>query len=252
MTTATDIRNSLAAFLDAEVEASQQGDRIGVLTPAEYPDGDAVTVWISDLNDGRFDVSDLGTADARLEAEGPGQRAVAVPASTICRRLGVSFEGGSIVARTDLVGLSETCWRVAQAASAIAEAITFHQPPSSKVTALVDAIERELRTRDIDVKLDAQLQGASGHTYSPSLFVPEREAVIEPISGEKPWNKASAVYVEFGDLSAVNGYQLVAVIDDRETAIGEDVEGLLGQVANVARWSDRGQWLDALTSRRLL
>lgn len=114
--TATLIRDGLAALLSEDVEAVELDDRIAVLTPAEYPDGDAIAVWVSEREDGRFEVSDLGNADARLEAGGPGRRAIAMPASAICRRLGVSFEGGAIIGRSGVGDLATTCWRVAQAA----------------------------------------------------------------------------------------------------------------------------------------
>jgi hypothetical protein len=76
--------------------------------------------------------------------------------------------------------------------------------------------------------------------------------VLEPVGGEKAWNKAAAVYVEFGDLGALNGYKLVSVLDDREEPIGEEVEHLLGQVGVVARWSRRGEWIDEITRGRMI
>lgn len=250
--TATRIRNGLAALLAEDVEVVDLDGRVAVLTPAEYPDGDAVAVWVSERGDGRYEVSDLGNADARLETGGPGQRAIATPASTICRRLDVSFEGGAIVGRADADDLSATCWRVAQAAAAIAEAATYHQAPPRKAAPLVSMLEREFRQRSVPVQLETVLEGASGHTYTASIFVPDRDAVLEPVGGEKAWNKAAAVYVEFGDLGAVNGYRLVSVLDDREEPIGEEVEHLLGQVGVVARWSRRGEWIDEITHGRMI
>jgi hypothetical protein len=130
--------------------------------------------------------------------------------------------------------------------------VTYHRPQVPREAAFVDLVERELRERRVEVRVDTELEGASGHRYTTSLFVPSREAVIEPITGERAWNKAAAVYVEFGDLSRVNGYELVAVIDDRDDGIGEDVEGLLGQVGAVTRWSRRGRWIDIIASGRMI
>lgn len=113
-------------------------------------------------------------------------------------------------------------------------------------------LEREFKERSVPVQVGAVLEGASGHTYTASLFVPDREAVLEPVGGEKTWNKAAAVYVEFGDLSAVNSYKLVSVLDDREESVGDEVEHLLGQVGIVARWSRRGEWLEELTHGRMI
>jgi hypothetical protein len=249
---ATIIRDRLAASLAQDVEVADLDGRVVVLTPAEYPDGEAIAVWVTEREAGKFEITDLGSADARLTVGGPGRRAITQPASTICRRLDLSFEDGAVVGRSGLEDLSATCWRVAQAASAIAEAATYQQTSSPKATALVTMLESEFRTRSVQIQVDAVLRGASGHTYTASLFVPDREAVLEPIGAEKAWNKAAAVYVEFGDLGAANGYKLVSVLDDRDEAVGEDVEQLLGQVGVVARWSRRGEWIEELARGRML
>lgn len=50
--------------------------------------------------------------------------------------------------------------------------------------------------------------------------MPSTEAVLEPIAGRKSWDKAIKVYAEFGDLRQVNGYKLLAVLDDPERRRG--------------------------------
>lgn len=252
MTTANDIRDALARFLDTEVEAVEENGRMAVVTPAEYPDGDAVVIWLADRGDGTFEATDLGEADARLIPTGPGARALGVPAAAIARRLDVTFSEGTLTARAQLPELPETIWRVAQAAAAIAEAATFQRPQAPKEAAFLDMVERALRDRNIDVQPEAELQGASGHSYTATLFIPSQEAVVEPITGEQGWNKAAAVYVEFGDISRANGYKLLAVLDDREEPSGPDVESLLQQVGAVTRWSRRDEWLETVARRRLL
>lgn len=253
MTTAADIQTALARFLETEIEAVDQDGRIALLTPAEYPDGDAVTVWLSERQSGLYDVTDLGEADARLTATGPGARALGPQAAAIARRLDVMFADGVLTGRArDLASLAETAWRVAQAAAAIAEAATFQRQQAPREAAFLDLVEHALRQRNVDVQLEPELQGASGHPYQPALFIPSQEAVVEPISGEQGWNKAAAVYVEFGDLSTANGYQLLAVLDDREEPVGPDVENLLRQVGAVSRWSHRNVWLKTMAHGRLL
>lgn len=207
---------------------------------------------MSEREEGRYEVTDLGEGDVRLVIDGPGRRAIIPPADAICQRFGVEFESGTVVGFTRTRDLSETCWRVAQATAAIAEAATFHRQQGPREAALLDVLERELKSRSLSVEVGTELEGASGHHYTASLFVPEREAVLEPIGGEKAWNKAAAVYVEFGDLGRVNGYELVAVVDDRDAEVGEEVEGLLGQVGVVARWSRRDEWMDTISRGRLI
>ena len=142
---------------------------------------------------------------------GPGARALGVPASAIARRLDVTLAEGTLTARAGLTDLPETIWRVAQAAAAIAEAATFHRAQAPKEAAFLDMVERALRDRNIEVQQETELQGASGgHNYTATLFIPLQEAVVEPITGEQGWNKAAAVYVEFGDISGANGSKLLA------------------------------------------
>lgn len=225
---------------------------LAVLTPCDYPDGDGVVVQIGRSEHG-YAISDGGNGDARLIASGPGARAMGPVGGMIARRFGATFDAGRIVARVDVEGdVAEACWRVAQASVAIAEAATYHRPARSRQQELTDLVATSVESRQLSVERDRELEGASGHRHKAALYVAEREAVIEPVGGEKPWNVASAVYVEFGDLAGANGYQLIAVIDDRVEAPNEDVERLLRQVGLVARWSQADQWLDGLAAARLV
>lgn len=229
-----------------------RGDQIAVLTPADYPDGDGVVVQVAPATTG-FMLSDAGEGDARLIAVGPGARAIGPLASAICARYGATFDAGRVLARVDdATNVAEGCWRVAQASAAIAEAATYHRPPRTRERELADLIATSVTALHLSVEREHDLMGASGHAYKAALYVPERDAVIEPVGGEKPWNVAAAVYVEFGDLRDVNGYQLIAVMDDRDQPPGEDVERLLRQVGLVARFSQADQWLAGLARNELV
>ena len=230
-----------------------RGDQLAVLTPADYWDGDGVVIQVSPAATG-FVLSDAGEADARLVAAGPGVRAISTLASAICARYGATFDAGRVIVRVDDSSrVAEGCWRVAQASVAIAEAATYHRPARARERDLADLVASSVMSSlQLSVEREHDLLGASGHAYKAALYVPEREAVIEPVGGEKPWNVASAVYVEFGDLRGVNGYQLIAVMDDRDEQPNDDVERLLRQVAVVARFSQAEQWLAGLARNELV
>ncbi len=249
---ADNIRSDLLRALDDGVEIVVRGDRVSVLTPVDYPDGDGAVVQVAPTTGG-YVLSDGGEGDGRLVAAGPGPRAIGPLASAICRRHGATFDGGRVVLRVDHAHqIAEACWRVAQASVAIAEAATYHRPPREREHELADLLASSVTSLHLSVERDHDLLGASGHTYKPALFVPARDAVIEPVGGEKAWNVASAVYVEFGDLRDVNGYQLIAVMDDRDHPPSEDVERLLRQVGIVARFSEANQWLAGLADKKLV
>ena len=252
MTFTADIRDALVRFLDSEVEVEVVAGRVAVLTPAEYPDGDGVVVWVTDRADGRYEITDLGSADARLVTSGPGAKALGPIAAGICRRFGVQFESGVIVTRVERERVAEACWRVAQTAAAIAEAQTYHRRQQPKEATFVDAVTRELRGRQIPVQNEVELHGASTHAYVTSVYLPETETIIEPISGEQAWNKARAVYVEFGDLTSMNGYTALAVLGDMDGDAAQSVEDLLRQVGLVTHWADRSQWLETISQQKLI
>jgi hypothetical protein len=251
MIDAKTLNDRLAQFLGSETDVEVDAGRIAVLTPAEYPNRDGVVVWVEPVEEGRYVVSDHGEADTTLVPR-LSSRAIAAPAAVITRRFGVNFDGGQVSAIADDGSLPETCWRVAQAAAAIAEASTFQRVQPVREVEFADLLTVELRRRSLEVERERPLEGASGHEHKASLYVPATETVIEPIGGDRAWNVASAVYVEFGDLRSANGYKLLAVLDDRVGGVGEDVAGLLRQVGNVSRWSRHDEWIGAVGGASLL
>ncbi|UUY05483.1 hypothetical protein LRS13_08185 [Svornostia abyssi] len=217
----------------------------------EYPDGDGVVVWVSEVQQGEYEVSDLGEGDARLVGCGPGTKAIGPIAAGIARRFDVSYAEGPIAARCGVDALPEIAWRVAQASAVVAEAVTFHKPQVPKEAAFIDMVAQGMRSQHAAVETDRQLSGASGHEYTASIYLPVGETVIEPITADRAWNKAAAVYVQFGDLARANGYQLVSVLDNRDGHVAEDVEELLGQVSFVAEWTRFSEWSRTIADGRL-
>lgn len=249
MISAIDITNQLRDLLDSEIEAQDDRGSLRVLTPFEYPDGDGVVVRIEQAPDGRYVVSDGGAADATLVGR-LRARTVDGPAGKIARRYGANFQDGQLVTTVDGENeLADACQRVALAAAGLAEGALWAKRTIPKEVEFVNVVAGELQQRDIQVETNRKLEGASGHTHTASLFVPVTETVIEPVGGERAWNAATAVYAEFGDLRQMNGYRLMAVLDDRESEIGAEVESLLSQVAEVASWREHDRWLSDLAAR---
>ncbi len=136
---------------------------------------------------------------------------------------------------------------LAQAATAIAEAATYERQPA-RPSEFVDVIEGASRERNVSFESRHKLEGASGHTHTASLYVPETETVLEPVGGDRAWSVAANVYAGFGDLNKANGYRLVAVVDDRKSDISEDVRSLLSRVADVANWREHDRWIGDVSS----
>jgi hypothetical protein len=244
MTDASTIASRLADFLGTEIRASQSAGRIAVLTPAEYPDREGVTVYVEATPEG-YMVSDLGVADASMIGS-VNERQMERPAAEIARRLDVSFEDGRMVSPATDEDLPEVCWRVAQASAAIAAAPLFAERRSPRASReLVDLLVSALTSRDVTVERERVIPGQSGHQHRASLYVPASETILEPVAGQQPWRAAALVLAEFEDLRLMNGYRLCAVLDDRNADLEQEAS-LLGRVAKVMRWSQHDEWITQL------
>lgn len=243
------ITQQLRELLAAEVEAHFDRGCLRVLTPFEYPDGDGVVVRVEQVSDGRYVVSDGGDADMTLVGI-LGTKAVSEPASKIARRYNATFDSGQLVTTVDRESdVADACQRIALAAVGVAEGLTWGKRRTPKILEFIDVVSSELCRREIEVEAKRMLEGASGHPYTASLFIPTTETVIEPVGAERSWNAAAAVYVEFSDLGKTNGYRLMAILDDRENEPATEVASLLSQVAEVASWREHDAWLPEIASR---
>lgn len=167
-----DIAQQLRDLLGSEIDARSDDGCLRVLTPFEYPDGDGVVVRIERAADGRYKVSDGGAADATLAGKIEA-RTISTPASEIARRFDAMFDSGQITTMVEAEAeVADACLRVASAAVSVAEASTYLRRRAPKETEFVDVIAGELQERNIEVEAKRSLEGASGHPYTASLFVP--------------------------------------------------------------------------------
>jgi hypothetical protein len=246
-----DIEERVRSYLQEEVRcelSSAESGRIGCLTPLEYPDGDGVVVRIRQYGD-VFEVSDQGEAVSRLLAH-PSQdlRALEDMADAICRSQGVEYRSRQVSARSRLSEVGEVVWRVSSAAAQIAQAAESFRPKRREhpEREFVGEVERTFLERQLPVEREKRkIEGKSGHKHRATIFVPERQAILEPL-GADHWNKVYAVYAKFGDIHATNGFRLLSVFDDREQLPNEEQQRLLTQVSDVVQWSRRENWLKAL------
>ncbi len=248
MIATSELSRRFASFLGDEIEVVGDHRRISVMTPAEYPDCDGVTVTVDEDSSGLYRVSDMAMADS-LVAGRIGPRALEKKAKVVAERFDVAFSHGALVTTVGEDGLPEACWRIAQASAALAEGVMFQ--PLDKITdsSFAQLVGSVLESSLVEVKKDAKLEGSSGYSHTASYFVPSTEAVVEPVAGRKALSRAHSVYTEFGDLRQVNGFQLVAVLDDQVDDL-DKLSDLLSQVGEVALWSQRDAWIETVTHRR--
>lgn len=241
------VADALLSHLSDEVECSVLDDRLVCDTALYYPDGDSVTVFITD-HDGVLEVTDYsqGTSVAvqRLQKRSPTLLRVG---EDICGSLGLVFQNGRISATVSGEAIGDAVWRVATASLQLADAVGYEiAKPEKSRKDFTEEVARELAGRGIEVERNHRIVGASGHEHKPSLYVASRHVVVEPVATESMWNRAAAVYAEFGDLMHANGYGRISLIDDRGDAVREDTQNLLQQVSSLVFWENRAPWMERI------
>ena len=245
---ANTIEARVLAYLREDVACELLPDdrRLGCLTPLEYPDGDNVTVWI-DPSGALLEITDYGEA-MQEPPTGKARTAIDHVAAKLAARHGVEYATGRLSVRCEIESVGEYVWRLAAAAAQLAQAVTALQqrrPPSTVAErTFVDEVEGDFRARNIEIEREHKVEGQSGHLHRAAIYLPRTESILEPVGLE--WKQAAGAYAEFGDLKAVNGFQLYSLLDDREGSAGEDVANLLTTVSSVIQWSRREEWIDHL------
>ena len=193
-----------------------------------------------------LEVSDFGEGYAKLDLEPhQSEQAFEELAKEICRGIGVTYQTGSISTSASLDSLGDAIWRVALASAQLTNGWTFRTPPRRERQATAEfanEVATAVEKRKVDVRRDQKFPGASGHIHKTTIFLPDREAIMEPVGSH--WNQAVSIYAKFGDLSRVNGYRLYSVVDDRQRLPDEEIERLLIQVSGVVVWSRRETWIE--------
>lgn len=241
---------SLSAHLSNEITCellSENDTRVSCLTPLDYPSGDGITVWAQQQQAG-FTVTDFGESLSELLAH-PAQdyKALMDEATNICEGVDVDFMDGAVSTKASDQDVGDAIWRVATAAARIAQmSVSFHPQRRKREKRFLSEVEDVLRQHQLPVERERRIEGSSGHEHRASLFLPQREIILEPVGGAGNWNQISTIYTKFGDLSRTNGFKFWSVVDDREEPLREDLANMLVQVSEVMAWSRRDRWLESL------
>ena len=249
-TTPESVREDVLATLSTDVVCDFLDDgsnRIGCITPFEYPDGDAVVVWVRELG-GKVEISDYGEGFSEQEFRSDYERRlVADLAEHAARVHGVRVFEGRLGAQAAVGQLGEFILRVASASAQVAQEIASSKPTRRKDTEeneFVRLVAETLQERHVPIEREHKIQGSSGHSHRATIFVSHTHSIIEPVAGH--WNQVASVYTKFSDIASVNGFNRYALLDDRREKPGEDIRSLLVQVSDVLTWSGHDGWVDRI------
>lgn len=244
------VRESVMTTLSDEVVCTVLDDgsnRIGCLTPFEYPDGDAVVVWVRELA-GTFEVSDYGEGTSDQEHRSDRERsAVRKLAERAAQAHGIRASEGRLGSECGAQELGEFVLRVASASAQLAASIACQGSAKRKESEeheFVKLVDDTLRESHVSVEREHKIEGSSGHPHRATIYVPDSHSILEPVWGN--WNQVASVYTKFSDLAPVNGFKRYSLLDDRAQAPSDDVRTLLVQVSKVVSWSRHDQWMSQI------
>lgn len=250
------IRDRLWSFLDDEIEVCQApGDRVECSTLVTYADGDAVVVWVESDGAGGIAVTDFGEGWARILGRAQ-DTPVRRRAARVCDRFGLVFSSGSVVGLGRVWAAGELIQRVAEASSRITALVddqgtepSESKDPTRSATGFRRLVTDTFRERHVEVSTDLPITGASGKRHKVPIFLPDRELLVAPMPAQAAGSMLSSVFMRFADIGAVNGYEALAVIDDRDGQPPEATVNLLSQVGGTALWSQRQEWIPEVAPR---
>ena len=245
------IRDRLVARMADEFSFDWIDGRLAVDTPVGYPDGASVVVYVWEREPGKLEVTDYGEG-YQMATDRRGMRSANLrsAATAIAADEDLVYARGRFSTVVADGEVEDAIWRMARASSRLADAPTFQRAAASSDDDFAGEVESSFRARNASIEREPTLEGLSGHKHRPALYVPAAQLVVEPISAKTAWIRAAAVYAEFGDLSQANGYNLLAVLDDRESGSSEQTRRLLTQVGDVVEWTRRDAWLKTVLPSR--
>jgi hypothetical protein len=242
------VRESVLATLSEEITCRSLGDgsnRIGCLTPFEYPDGDAVVVWVRELA-GTFEVSDYGEGTAGQKHRSDHERtAVNKLVEQAARTYSVRAAKGRVGVESSPQSLGDAVLRVAAASAQVASTLARQGPAKQRESdenEFVRLVDETIRERHVPVEREHRITGSSGHSHKATIYVPHSHSILEPVWSN--WNQVASVYTKFSDLAPVNGFKRFSLLDDRVQSPSDDTRTLLVKVSSVVTWSRHEDWLN--------
>jgi len=243
------INDRLWSFLRDEIDVSDApGGLVECSTLLSYSDGDAVTVWVESDAEGNIAVSDFSEAWMRIVGRGreKSQRQRAV---VVCEQRGLVFSAGRVTGVGRLWRAGDLILRVAEASARITDTGDSQMDVEAEGESTRSAggfrklVTDTFRQRKVNFGTNKPITGASGKKHKVPIFLPDQELLVAPMPAHAPGSMLSSVFMRFSDIGAVNGYETLAILDDRDEEPPAETVNLLAQVGSTALWSQRQDWI---------
>ena len=236
----------------------RSSDFVRVHTPFLYPDGDEIEIFVTD-DGGKFTLSDFGETLRWLSMQRAAQKHTSKQdrlIQDVCMTHSIQLFRSTLTARCESIeSLCDCILRLSQACGRVADLwLTFRQSAVSWVMAEVADL---LLASHIPYERNKSLMGESGRKWTIDFFTntTSHSALIQVLSttsrsaAHKVTDHAFTGWHDLQSLRAkIDHARFVTLFDDTAGIWRPEDMKLLEQVSDVARWSNRGEFISLIAA----
>ncbi|PKB64160.1 MAG: hypothetical protein BZY80_03585 [SAR202 cluster bacterium Io17-Chloro-G2] len=247
----------LTAMFSGAIDCAENNDGIFVLsTPFFYPDRDHIQLYIRQLPDQSYLVSDSGRTMMKLDTYGfelrrsPRRRAMIFQ---ITSSLGVRYDNGRFFVIGEENRLGQKIWDLLTAVHKASD-LVFTVTGYTTAT-FADEFEGFVSESQIQYERGKQLEFVAGTVENVDFWVnhsPVPKAILLLSAGSAGYavQRSDRVYRTFNELRLASGnIARLSILDDRQDVWTEQVMIRLGHVSTVLNWTDKRRVARELTSQ---
>lgn len=225
-----------------------------ITTPFLRPDGDQVELLLEPRPDGRINLTDMGDTTAYLQLCGLSlSRKLMLDAKRIVGRFGASININEVIILTDETELSEAIHDLIQATLGVASLVEKRRPHAN--LRFDDEVEATIIGQGKNYDSQFKVNGAKEPHVVKYHINSGLNMLVQPFSqvSEGPArNTAERWYYRFADiLHADPNWSIYALLDDRgnRKQVWSDPHVILPlrDLVNIIKWSDRDEFISALS-----
>jgi Domain of unknown function DUF1828/Domain of unknown function DUF1829 len=246
--------DAYVGWLRQELSVEEVGEACELTTPFLDRHNDHLQVYATRhngnivLSDDGYILSDLRTSG--LEVDTPKRRMVL---DSVLKGLGVRSEDDQLLVEASAANLGQRLHSLVQAMLAVNDMFVMAQPRVASF--FFEDVRNFLDTHDVRYTPRVKLAGKSGYDHGVDFLIPKSrkrpERILQAIAAPKKDNIFAYLWTLSDTRAARTGEseaESYAFLNDQEQAVGGDViEALNAYRVIPAIWSQRSNYVDALT-----
>jgi hypothetical protein len=254
MTICSEAIETLSRYISVSLDCGPNVEGYeAIRTPFMYPDRDNIELFISETNDNRIIVSDLGQTIMKLAEYGflphqaPRRRAMIYE---IVSSNNVAYDDGSVYIVTDAANIGHKTWDLLLSLQRLSD-LVFTVPAYTKAT-FTDIFENFMTERSISYQRGVQVALETGYRFTADFVVRDTK-VVQLLSTGSPGyarERLDRVTVSFTEMKVADDNRLkVAILDDTQPVWEQQLLiPLQHQADRILRWTRKGDIEEVLAA----